>query len=107
MRSRRSRPGTACPREGAPFGAEELALEQRLGKGSTVEGDEGPPAVATSLVERASDYLLAGTRLPLDQDRGSAPLRLLDELQHRSHGGTPCDDTFGADEARPAAFARL
>jgi hypothetical protein len=55
--------------EGAALVAEQLALLQRLRDRRAVLGDEGLPAAARVLVDRARDQLLAGARFPLDQDR--------------------------------------
>jgi hypothetical protein len=54
--------------EGALLVAEQLALQQLAGEGSTGDGDEarlGPRAVE---VEGAGDELFAGAALPQDQD---------------------------------------
>jgi hypothetical protein len=53
--------------EGAAHVAEELGLQQVLGQGCAVHGDEGSRAARAQGVQRPGDQLLAGTTLALDQ----------------------------------------
>src|SRR4029450_7211197 len=73
-------------REAAPQVAEELALEERVGEGAAVDGDESPPAARPVLVDPARDALLPGPPLAEDEDGrprgGDARDRLVD-VDHR------------------------
>ena len=55
--------------KGPPFVPEELALDQGVRNGRAVDLDEGPPEAGAFLMDRPGDQLLAGSRLPVDQDR--------------------------------------
>ncbi len=57
--------------EGAPLVAEQLRLEQRLGEGGAVDGDEGAVRAASPLVDRAGDHLLPRPALAAQQHRGA------------------------------------
>ena len=63
-----SHPLVIGPRERAPLVAEQLTLEERWRDGVAVEGDELLRGARAELVDQAGDQLLAGTRLPRDQD---------------------------------------
>src|SRR5207244_7706809 len=75
-------------REGAALVSEDLALDERLGNGGAVDGDERALAAVGALVDRPRDQLLAGAALAVDEDRGAAgggqldpPIRLLHVLR--------------------------
>src|SRR3989442_15389463 len=53
----------------APLVPEGLTLEERWRDGVAVEADELSRGARAELVDQAGDHLLAGTRLPGDQDR--------------------------------------
>src|SRR5206468_4971965 len=73
--------------EGAALVAEQLGFEQRARNGRRRHGDERPPRAAAVVVDRAGDQLLAGARLPAQQDGDvagrDAPDRLVDLLHAR------------------------
>src|SRR5262249_54175582 len=60
--------------------AEELALEQRLGERSAIDGDERTGAARAVLVDRARDHLLPGAALAEDQHRAAARRHSRDRL---------------------------
>ena len=64
--------GLARIREGAALIAEQLGLEQGLGDGGTVDGDEGAVAARAGLMNRPRQEPLAGPGLAEDQDRRKA-----------------------------------
>src|SRR5581483_3518754 len=83
--------------EGAPLVPEQDALDQVLGDGAAVDGDEGPRLALALALDGARDQLLAHARLALDQDRdvgarGSAAER------HRALHGLAADDEVGEGE---------
>ncbi len=55
--------------EGAAHVPEQLALEQRLGHGRAVDGDEGVGRAAALVVEGAGDQVLARPGLAVDEHR--------------------------------------
>ena len=77
--------------ERAPGVAEQLALEQRLGHGRAVDGDERARAPASGVVQRARHQLLAGAALAGDEHRGVGVGHPLDQLVHLPHGGALAD----------------
>jgi hypothetical protein len=81
-------------REGALLVAEELALDQVVGDGGAVDGDErlgGPVAV---LPDRAGDQLLARAALARDHDRDVARRHLADDLEDLLHDRRRADDAL-------------
>ena len=56
--------------EGALAMPEQLGLEQGVGDGAAVDGDEGPAVARREPVDGAGDQLLAGARLAVDEHRG-------------------------------------
>ncbi len=76
------------PGEGALLVAEQLALEQGLGTGRAVEGQERCLGAGAVLVNRAGNQLLARAALAGDQNRkglvGDAADRLEDLLHRRA-----------------------
>jgi hypothetical protein len=73
--------------ERAPLVAEDLALEQRLGEGGAVDGDEGPPGPGTVVVDGAGHHLLAGPALAAEQHGGSALGHPVHHVEHLPPGG--------------------
>src|SRR5437762_222353 len=59
-------------REGAALMSEDLALDERLGNGGAVDGDERALTAVGALVDRPRDQLLAGAALAVDEDRRAA-----------------------------------
>ena len=53
--------------EGAAFVAEQLALQQRLGNGRAIDGDERLVGAVAVLVDGAGDQFLAGAGLAADE----------------------------------------
>ena len=75
--------------EGAAHVPEELALDEVLGDGAAVDGDEGPAHALAAAVELARDELLAGAGLAGDEhaDVGRGDLlQLAEHLHHRRAG---------------------
>ena len=73
-------------REGALLMAEDLALQQGLGNGGAIDGDEGPLSAGRKLVERARGQLLARAALARDQDRRGRGRGQLHEPVDLLHG---------------------
>jgi hypothetical protein len=73
--------GAPRVREGAPFEAEQLGLQQRLGDSRAVDVDEGAAGAGTLPVDEVGDQALAGSGLALDQDRRQPPADLLPHNQ--------------------------
>src|SRR5258705_6882246 len=70
-------------REGATLGPEELRLDERLGHGRAVDGDEGTLGTPARIVDGASDQFLARAAFPREQHGGlcrSDARRLIDRL---------------------------
>ncbi len=65
--------------------AEELGLQQILGDGCGVDGDEGFLRTRRGLVQRAGDQLLTGTRFTSDQHRDVAGGQATDSAEHLLH----------------------
>ncbi len=78
--------------EGAALVAEELALQQVLGDGGAVDGDEELLGARAVLVDGAGDELLAGAALAGDEDGGVGRRDLPDGLVDALHGGRGADD---------------
>ena len=79
-------------REGALDVAEELGLEQLLGNGAAVDGDQGPLRAPTVVVECPRDQLLAGAALARDQHRALGVRDPLDHAEHASDRVALADD---------------
>src|SRR5207249_10153465 len=77
--------------ERAVLVSEQLGVEERLGQGRAVDGDERAVAPSRALVDRARHELLPGAALALDQNRRRAVGDLLDEGQHAAEGGARAD----------------
>ena len=75
-----------CVGEGAPFVAEEGALDEGLGDGGAVDFDEGLFAARAAGVDGAGDEVFAGSRLTGDEDGGGIdalePLEGVEEGEH-------------------------
>src|ERR671913_236261 len=59
--------GCHSPCEGAPLVTEQLALDEVLGKGRAVDGNEGPACSRPMLMKIPGDQLLARSALARDQ----------------------------------------
>src|SRR5262249_31617876 len=71
--------------EGPAHVAEQVALEQRPGDRSAIDGDERAVATATGGVHRASDQLLADADLARDENDAGRPRALRDLLAQPGH----------------------
>src|SRR5262249_23075343 len=71
--------------EGAAYVAEELALDEIFGDRAAVHGDEGSVRAPRCRVERAGDDVLAGARLPFDEQRRRRPGDALEDGVHAAH----------------------
>src|SRR5439155_1256823 len=86
--------------EGALLVAEELALEELLGKRYAIDGDERPCGPRAPRMNRARQHFLAGAALAEQQHRTLAlrgPARLIDEL---AQCGTRPDQRFATGHRR-------
>ena len=72
--------------------AEDFALEQRLGNGRAVDGDEWRPRAGREFVDGPRHELLARAALPGDQDRRRRGRSHLDHAVQRLHGGPGAHD---------------
>src|SRR5690606_15366413 len=87
--------------EGTARVAEKLALQQALRNRPAIDGHEGPSASVAAPVDLLREHLLAGARLPLDED-GDVRLRdLLDLPVDLAHG------VAGAEEPAEAVALEL
>ena len=89
--------------EGTLLVAEQLALQQGLGDGGAVDGQErrlGPGAV---LVDGARDQLLAGAALAGDQDGDVLGRDPADRLVDLEHGRAAADDRVATVRVRGAS----
>ena len=73
--------------EGAPLDAEELRLEDALGEGAAVDGDEGALGALGLLVEGAGGELLAGAGLAQQEHGGGGGGGLAQGVHHGAEGG--------------------
>ena len=71
--------------------AEELALEQRLGKRGAVDRDERSLCTLTRAVDAARHELLAGAGLALDEHADGGCGGALHQAEHVGHGGRASD----------------
>src|SRR5207302_8119896 len=78
--------------EGAAAMAEELALEQRLGKRGAVLRQERRVRAGALAVDLARHELLSRPRLALDQHWRAAPCRARDQREHLLHPGGARDE---------------
>jgi hypothetical protein len=84
------------PGEGTPLVAEELAPEELAREGGAAEGLEGAGAAAAQALDGRGHELLAGARLPADQD-GPVPGPYFSDLpEERPHRRAPPDDPVRA-----------
>ena len=79
-------------RECATLVSEQLGLEERLGKGRAVHGDERPVGASRSRGGRPRDQLLAGPALARDQDRRVGRRDLGRQGQRRPERGGLADE---------------
>src|SRR6266446_6808701 len=82
-----ARPPLEGAREGALLVAEELALEEGLGDGRAVDGDERPLGAVGHLMNGARHELLARARLAGEKHGGRAGRREVDQPVDLLHGG--------------------
>src|SRR5690606_537606 len=95
--------GLHRPGEGALDVAEQLALDQALGQGAAVEGDEGAAGASAGSVDPPGGDLLAGAGLALEQDRDVAGGRELEHGERLAHHQALADEV--AEAAGAAATA--
>ena len=81
-RTRRARPRA---RERALRVAEQVALDQRLGRRAAVEHDERPLRARRRVVDAARHQLLAGAALAEEQHRRVRLARALEDREHLAH----------------------
>ena len=93
--------------------AEQFGLDQPVGNGAAVDGDQRPGAPRAAAQNRPRRQLLAGSCFALDQDRRVAAGDLLDLLRDGAHGGGVADELQPRDlgpiadlAVAPAAKAR-
>ena len=79
--------------------AEQLGLEQLLGKGGAVDRNERLRRARAVRVDRARDQLLARTGLAEHQDVRFRAGRLADELEDLRHGRAAADEIFEAERS--------
>ncbi len=99
--------------EGALLMAEQDALDQVVGDGAAVDGDEGLRAAVAAALDGAGDELLADARFAFDQDRDlrlGGPLAEPDHPLHRRAAGDDVAEGEGAGggalDAGDLAFER-
>ena len=92
--------------EGALAVAEQLALEQRLGDGGAVDGQERGVGAGRGAVDAARHQLLAGAGLALDQDRDRRGGGALHQPEDLGHGRRAADDLVEAVAMRHVAAQR-
>src|SRR5213594_370725 len=80
--------------------AEQIGLDERLGDGGRVDGDEGPVTPRALMVDGPRDQLLAGSALAGDQDGGRRPGDLRDQAVELLDRGMPTDDLVEDVRAR-------
>jgi hypothetical protein len=78
--------------EGALLVAEQLALEQVLGNGRAVDGDEAPVLAPAHLVQGARDHLLAAAGLAQQHHRGRGRGHPFDGAAQLQHAVVARDD---------------
>jgi len=72
--------------EGTFLVAEDLALDEAVGYGGGVDGDEGPLGARAQVVDRAGRQLLARPALPRDDDRRVGGAHAPDQFVDFAHG---------------------
>ena len=72
--------------------AEQFALEQRLGKGSAVDGDEGVGGARRTDVHGAGDEFFTGAAFAVDQNRAGGRSHGAHRLLELLHGAARADD---------------
>jgi len=85
------------PGEGTPLVAEELAFEERFGKGAAVDRDQRPGGPRAQVVNEAREQFLPRPALPPNENRrpaGGDPPRKIDEAFHL---GAAEHDLIGRD----------
>ena len=85
--------------EGALLVAEQDALDEVLGDGAAIDGDEGLAGAGALALDGAGDQLLADAALALDQDGDGRAGRALAELDDARHGLAAGDEVAEAELA--------
>ena len=86
MGSRERTDALACSaREGAFGVPEQIALDQRLGRGTAIEHHERSVFARRVIVDPARHQLFAGATLAEEQDRGGRFCSALEHGEHRAH----------------------
>src|SRR5262249_61297460 len=80
------------PGKSALLVAEQIALQQVLGNGRAVEGQERRLRPWAVLVDGAGDQFLTGATLARDQHGERLASNAADRLAHLAHGGATADD---------------
>ncbi len=93
--------------ERPPFRAEQLGLQERLGKRTAVDRDEGPGSSPGGVVDEAGNKLLSGAALPEDQDGGLRGCVAHHELLHLAHAGALPDHPLHGTGARARRAPRV
>ena len=96
--------------EGAFFMAKEFGLEEVLGEGGAIDGDEGLVLAGGVEMEGAGDQFLAGAAFALDEDGGVGIGYFCNEVVNLLHARTGANDVLGLvlvldDAAEVADFA--
>ena len=90
--------------EGALLVAEQDQLDQILGDGAAIDGDERLGAALARAVDGARDQFLADAGFALDQHRDVRGGGLLGGAQHRAHARAAGDDVLEGERAGAAAL---
>ena len=93
--------------EGAAPVSEQLAFDQRVGNGATVDGDERPLPAHRRVVDQSRHQLLAGAAFPGDENGALGARHLLNETQQTLHLGRLRDEILVEREQRRRACGRL
>jgi hypothetical protein len=80
--------------------AEQLGLEQRVGKDAQVDRYERFAVARAAVVDRAGDQLLAGASLAEEQDRRVARRDRVEAVHQPTHDRRATDDLFGRIQPR-------
>src|SRR5205823_3561858 len=89
-----SYPGGDGAREGTALVPEHLALQELLGDGAAMHGNEAPPRAARQAVERRRHELLARATLTRDEDGRVGRRHAPDDFEDRQHAGMLADDAL-------------
>ena len=92
------------PRKRPSLVAEQFALQERLGNGRAVDGQEGGSAAAAVMVDGASDQFLARAAFPQDQHVHILRSHAADLLADGLHGRAAADQPIGLVLGTVAVF---